>query len=105
MTWLRGLTGLSVIHSVLFTALLVVWLLPGLEGPTTVLGWTHGIFWIGMSLLVAFACVRAYVPWSLLALVSVVGVFLGPFASTFGFVRESRRRDRGDLRSASVHAA
>ena len=102
MTWLRGLTGLSVIHSLLFTALLAAWLVPG---ATTILGWTHGIFWIGMSLLVTYACVRAFVPWSLLALVSVVGIFLGPFASTWGFVRETRRRDRAGISGTSAPAA
>lgn len=90
--WLRLLTGVSLVHSVVYAALLFVWLAPGSEHATSVLGWTHGCLWIGMSLLVLYACARGIVPWIMLALVSVAGVILGPFAGTVGFVLEQRKR-------------
>ena len=67
-------------HSVLYAALLATWLIPGLRGPTVVLGWAHGVAWITMTVLVLVACRRRLLPWSMLVLVSIVGVVLGPFA-------------------------
>jgi cellulose synthase/poly-beta-1,6-N-acetylglucosamine synthase-like glycosyltransferase len=89
--WLNALTAISLAHSVVYLALLIVWLAPGYEEATTVLGWTHGFTWIGMSLLTLYACLRRYVGWIMLPLVSVVGVILGPFAGTVGFVLQRRQ--------------
>ena len=103
---LAPLRALSFAHSVLYAGLLAVWLVPGLHGPTTVLGWSHGIAWIAITLLVLAACKRGTLPWSMLALVSVVGVLLGPFAGSWGFERERRRRlARGPLRASGAVAA
>jgi hypothetical protein len=87
----RRLRRASFAHSVLYAGLLAAWLLPGLRGPTIVLGWAHGVAWITMTALVLVACRRRVLPWSLLVLVSIVGVVLGPFAGSFGFERERRR--------------
>jgi hypothetical protein len=91
---LRPLRALSFAHSAVYASLLAVWLIPGLHGPTAVLGWSHGVLWIGMTLLVLVACRRRLLPWSMLALVSIAGVLLGPFAGSWGFERERRRRAR-----------
>jgi hypothetical protein len=71
----------------------VAWLVPGLRGPTVVLGFSHGIGWIVMS-LAALAAVRARVISLRLGVaVAVIGA-VGPFVGSAEFVREERRRGR-----------
>ena len=84
------LKRLSFAHSAIYLTLLTVWIVPGLEGPTMVFGWAHGIGWIVMSLL-SIAAVRARViPLWLGVMVAVVGG-VGPFAGSIGFVVCERR--------------
>jgi hypothetical protein len=91
----------SFTHSAIYLALLTVWIVPGLEGATTVLGWAHGVGWIVMSLAVLTAVRLRVIPFPLAVLVAVVGG-VGPFAGTAGFLWEQRRRDR---RQATAVAA
>jgi hypothetical protein len=84
------LRALSFTHSVIYFALLVSFLVHGRGGPTYVLGWCHGIMWIGMSLLCLWALRKRVIPLWLAVMVVVVGG-LGPFAGTIGFVVYSRR--------------
>jgi hypothetical protein len=79
----------SFTHSAIYFGLLVCWLAPGLEGPTMVLGWGHGLMWIAMAILVLVAQRRAVVSLQLAVLVAIVGAF-GPFAGSIGFAREQR---------------
>jgi hypothetical protein len=90
----------SFTHSAIYLALLTVWLVPGLEGATTVLGWAHGIGWILMSLAVLTAVRLRVIPFALAVLVAVVGG-VGPFAGTGGFLYEQRRRDRREATPAT----
>jgi hypothetical protein len=83
----------SFTHSAIYLALLTVWIVPGLAGATTVLGWAHGVGWILMSLAVLTAVRLRVIPFPLAVLVAVVGG-VGPFAGTAGFLWEQRRRDR-----------
>ena len=87
----------SFLHSAIYLTLLAVWIVPGLEGPTMVFGWAHGVGWIAMSLL-AIAAVRArIIPLWLAVMVAVIGG-VGPFAGSIGFVVCDRRgsaRGRG----------
>lgn len=85
------LRPLSYAHSVVFAALLAVWIAPGMLTATMILGWAHGVAWIVMSMLVVNAARRRTLPWSMVILVAVVGVFIGPFAGSWGFARERRR--------------
>jgi hypothetical protein len=72
-----------------FTALLVV-AIGGLgENLERVLGWTHGIGWIVLCLLVAYGCRRRTFPWTLLA--ATVSP-LGPIGSSAGLEYLARRR-------------
>jgi hypothetical protein len=82
----------SFTHSCVYLALLVcAFALGNPEPETFILGLSHGLLWIGMS-LVCIAVARARViPYWLAATVAVLGG-LGPFAGTIGFVVESRRR-------------
>ena len=81
---------LSFTHSAIYLTLLVVWLVPRLEGATTVFGWAHGIGWIVMSLLCIDAVRRRVIPLWLGVMVAVVGG-VGPFAGSAGFLFAERR--------------
>ena len=89
----QQLKYLSFTHSAIYTMLLVCWLVPGLEGATTVFGWAHGLGWIAMSLLCIDAVRRRVIPLWLGVTVAVVGG-VGPFAGTIGFIYAERRRPR-----------
>jgi hypothetical protein len=91
--WPPGFTTLkylSFVHSGIYTALLIVWIVPGLKGAEWVLGWCHGVGWIVMSLLCLDAVRRRTIPLWLGVMVAVVGG-VGPFAGTAGFLVEERR--------------
>jgi hypothetical protein len=72
-----------------FTALLVVAIGGLSESAEVALGWTHGIGWIILCLLVAHGCRRRTFPWPLLA--ATVSP-LGPVGSTAGIEFLARRR-------------
>ena len=81
----------SIAEVCVFTALLVVAIGGYDEGLETVLGWTHGIGWIVLCLLVAWGAARRIFPWPLLA--ATVSP-LGPVGSTIGLEYLARRRPR-----------
>jgi hypothetical protein len=82
----------SLVEVCIFTSLLVV-AIGGLgESAERALGWTHGVGWIVLCLLVAYGCRRKVFPWALLA--ATVSP-LGPVGSTAGIEYLARRRRRG----------
>jgi hypothetical protein len=81
---------LSFAHSAVYLSLLAVWLSGGPDGLRAVLGWTHGIGWIVMSLLCIAAVRLRVIPLWLAVMVAVVGG-VGPFAGSIGFVVRERR--------------
>ena len=83
--WLEPgvLRPLSYLHSIVYCLLL--WAaITDREGIVSVLGWAHGLGWIGMTLL-CLAAVRARTipPW-LGVMVAIIGG-VGPFAGSIGF--------------------
>jgi hypothetical protein len=86
------LKWVSFTHSCIYTALLVCAFAIGKPQPATfVLGLTHGLLWIAMS-LTCIVCVRLrIVPLRLAAAVAVLGG-IGPFFGSYEFIREQRRR-------------
>jgi hypothetical protein len=86
------LKWVSFTHSCVYTALLVCAFALGKPQPETfVLGLTHGLLWIAMS-LTCIVCVRLrIVPLRLATAVAVLGG-IGPFFGSYEFVREQRRR-------------
>jgi hypothetical protein len=94
----------SFVHSTVYLALLVCAFALGNPEPATfILGMSHGLLWIGMS-LVCIAAARAHVvPWWLALTIAVLGG-LGPFAGTIGFVIESRRRRQRALSRLPLEA-
>ena len=94
----RRLEALSFTHSTIYLALLIAaFALRNPEPETFVLGMSHGLLWIAMSLTCIVAAKARIIPFSLAVTVAVLGG-LGPFAGTIGFVIEDRRH-RGDLRA------
>jgi hypothetical protein len=73
----------------IFAALLVV-AIGGLgEDAELILGWTHGVGWIILCMLVAYGAKRGTFPWPLLA--ATVSP-LGPVGSSAGIEYLARRR-------------
>jgi hypothetical protein len=92
----RRLKWVSFTHSCIYTALLVcAFALAKPEPLTFVLGMSHGLLWIAMS-LTCIVCVRLrVVPLKLAVAVAVLGG-IGPFFGSYEFVREQRRRGLPD---------
>jgi hypothetical protein len=80
----------SFFHSIVYLSLIAC-ALAGLAGPTLVLGWTHGILWIVMSMACIAAVRLRVIPLRVGVAVAVLGG-LGPFIGSYEFVREQRRR-------------
>jgi hypothetical protein len=88
------LEAASFTHSAIYLGLLVcAFALGNPEPETFVLGLTHGLMWIGMSLVCIAAARARIIPFWLAVTVAVLGG-LGPFAGSIGFVIETRRRGR-----------
>lgn len=88
------LEAVSFFHSCVYLALLLCALALGNPEPETfILGLSHGLLWIAMSLVCIGAARARIIPYWLAVTVAVLGG-LGPFAGSAGFVYESRRRAR-----------
>lgn len=84
----------SFAHSGVYLGLLICAFAAGNPEPATfILGLSHGLLWIGMSLVCIAAARARIIPYWLAVTVAVLGG-LGPFAGSLGFVVESRRRRR-----------
>jgi hypothetical protein len=88
----RRLEAVSFFHSCVYLALLLCAFALGNPEPATfILGLSHGLLWIAMS-LVCIAAVRwRVIPFWLAVTVAVLGG-LGPFMGSAGFIYEMRRR-------------
>ena len=84
----------SFAHSCIYVGLLISAFAAGKPEPITfVLGLTHGVLWILMSLACLAAARLRIVPLRLAVAVAVLGG-VGPFFGSFEFIREQRRRPR-----------
>jgi hypothetical protein len=82
----------SFTHSCVYTALLVSAFAAGKPEPLTfVLGTTHGLLWIFMSLACIAAARLRVVSLRLAVAVAVLGG-IGPFFGSYEFIREQRQR-------------
>jgi pilus assembly protein TadC len=82
----------SFAHSCVYAALLVcAFALHEPQPATFVLGLTHGLLWIAMSLACILAARLRIVPLRLAVAVAVLGG-IGPFFGSAEFIREQRRR-------------
>ena len=102
MITFKNLERVSFTHSVIYTALLIVAF--GLNNPqpeTVILGFSHGILWIAMSLVCLYAARARIIPLRIAVAVAVLGG-IGPFFGSYEFIREERRRRRQSAGSAQV---
>jgi type IV secretory pathway VirB6-like protein len=84
----------SFFHSCVYLSLLLCAFAFGKPQPETfVLGMTHGLLWIGMSLACIAAARMRIVSLRLAVAVAVLGG-IGPFFGSCEFLREQRRRAR-----------
>ncbi len=84
-------------HSCVYLGLLVCAFLASKPEPLTfVLGLSHGILWILMSLLCITAARARVVSLRLAVAVAVLGG-IGPFFGSYEFIREQRARPAGPL--------
>jgi hypothetical protein len=82
----------SFFHSCVYTSLLICAFALGKPQPETfVLGWTHGLLWIGMSLACIAAARMRIVSLRLAVAVAVLGG-IGPFFGSWEFIRAQRAR-------------
>jgi hypothetical protein len=88
--WFARLKWTSFTHSCIYTALLVCAFAAGKPEPATfVLGLTHGLLWIFMSLACITAARFRIVSLRLAVAVAVLGG-IGPFFGSYEFIREQR---------------
>jgi hypothetical protein len=88
------LEAVSIFHSLIYLALLVAaFALRNPQPETFVLGLSHGLLWIGMSLACLWAVRARVLPLRIAVAVVVLGG-IGPFFGSAEFVRERRRRAR-----------
>jgi hypothetical protein len=80
----------SLTHSCIYASLLCA-AIAGWATPTLILGWTHGILWIVMSLVCIAAVRLRVIPLRVGVAVAVLGG-VGPFFGSYEFVREQGRR-------------
>jgi hypothetical protein len=84
----------SFTHSCVYLALLISAFAAGKPEPLTeVLGWTHGVLWILMSLACVTAARARIVSLRLAVAVAVLGG-IGPFFGSYEFVRSQRSGGR-----------
>jgi hypothetical protein len=92
-----ALKRVSFTHSLIYLALLYAAFAAGKPEPTTfVLGLSHGLLWIGMSVACVAAVRRRILPLRVAVAVAVLGG-IGPFFGSIEFIRETRLR--ADTRS------
>jgi pilus assembly protein TadC len=83
----------SFTHSCIYIALLISAFAVGNPQPLTfILGLSHGLLWIAMSLACIIAARLRIVSLRLAVAVAVLGG-IGPFFGSIQFVREQRRRE------------
>ena len=89
MSYFQAVRLYSLAEVCVFAALLTVAIGDLSEDAEVALGWTHGIGWIILCLLVAHGCRRGTFPWPLLAATVSPA---GPVGSTIGLEYLARRR-------------
>jgi hypothetical protein len=92
----RRLEAVSFFHSAVYLSLLVcAFILSNPQPETFILGLSHGLLWIGMSLVCIAAARWRVIPYWLAVTVAVLGG-LGPFAGSVGFLIAARRKTSAD---------
>jgi hypothetical protein len=89
------LMAISIIHSILFTGLMLcAFVLDKPQPATFIFGFTHGVLYMVMAVLVGVAAKLRTVTVTTALVVIIMGA-IGPYFGTYDFIREARRRRRG----------
>ena len=83
----------SYIELALFAGLIVVWLAPGYDGATSVLGLAHGLGFVALALLIWVCVLRHEAPYTLLAATLTP---VGPVGSVIAIHYIDRRQPARD---------
>jgi hypothetical protein len=83
----------SYIELALFAGLIIVWLAPGYEGATSVLGLAHGLGFVALALLIWVCALRHEAPYTLLAATLTP---VGPVGSVIAIHYIDRRQPPND---------
>lgn len=84
--------AVSLSHSVVYTGLLIcAFVLDGPQPITFILGLTHGILWIGMSITSVFAVRYGVINLRLAVAISILGC-IAPFFGSAEFIRQKHQR-------------
>ncbi len=95
----------SFTHSCVYLALLISAFVAGNPQPLTfILGLSHGLMWIFMSLACITAARLRVVSLKLAVAVAVLGG-IGPFFGSYEFIREQRRDDAAEDRGGETMAS
>ena len=87
--------AVSIIHSFLFTGLMLcAFVLDKPQPATFIFGFTHGVLYMVMAVLVGVAAKLRTVTVTTALVVIIMGA-IGPYFGTYDFIREARRRRRG----------
>lgn len=93
---IRNFAVFSLVHSVAFTGLMICAFILGKPQPATfVFGFTHGVMYMIMGAACIVAARLRIVSVTTALIVVIVGLF-GPYFGAFEFLREERKRTRGE---------
>jgi hypothetical protein len=89
------LMALSIIHSILFTGLMIcAFVLDKPQPATFIFGFTHGVLYMAMAVLAGVAAKLKTISVTTALVVIILGA-MGPYFGTYDFIREARRRRGG----------
>jgi len=87
----------SLLHSLVYAGLLVcAFLLDGPQPFTFILGLSHGLIWIGMTILSMFAVHFRVINLRLALAIALLGC-IAPFFGSIEFLRQNRQRQAGPV--------
>jgi len=86
---------LSIVHSFLFTGLMIcAFVLDHPQPATFIFGFTHGVLYMIIAGLAALAAKLKTIPLTTALVVIILGAF-GPYFGSYDFIREYLKRRRG----------
>src|SRR3954449_9608745 len=89
------LMAVSIIHSILFTGLMIcAFVLDKPQPATFMFGFTHGVLYLAMAVLAGVAAKLKTISVTTALVVIILGA-MGPYFGTYDFIREARRRRGG----------
>ena len=99
----RNFAGFSIVHSVLFTGLMVcAFVLAKPQPATFFFGFTHGVMYMIMTAACIVAARLRIVSITTALIVTICGLF-GPYFAAYEFTKDERRRRSGESTPRGQH--